>query len=383
MVSHVKNGRNLEIITSYNCPSSKATGNRVLFIAKSLTRMFDNIKIISNGSDISHEPIVENSKINFTTIKKRSEYHNLILRGVSEIIHSLKIILSTNKKSYTIITIPSIFLLIFYSLIIRKNFILDIRDITWDYLAKSKFPINFFGIIFKYLFKLSLKKCLFITVTNDKEKNLVSNITKKSIYVLPNGIEKEKFLTLINNRENYKNSHMKKILYVGNIGKAQNLKLFINVVANLKNYKAHLVGNGNELEYLKKYSLNENFKNIIFHGLLPWKQIIKFYYSSDILFLQIDKNYKSAIPSKIFEYALVGKPIIACVPEGPAKEILKSFSGINFCDPNDPQQILKSINQIDIKKLNIDCNFNRSIIEQKYLRDNYTSFLNDIFKRNI
>ena len=48
------NYKELQILTSYDCPSSKATANRVMFFVKSLNKLFNKTTVISRGKDISY-----------------------------------------------------------------------------------------------------------------------------------------------------------------------------------------------------------------------------------------------------------------------------------------------------------------------------------------
>ena len=43
------NYKELQILTSYDCPSSKATANRVMFFVKSLNKLFNKTTVISRG----------------------------------------------------------------------------------------------------------------------------------------------------------------------------------------------------------------------------------------------------------------------------------------------------------------------------------------------
>ena len=69
----------------------------------------------------------------------------------------------------------------------------------------------------KYFVKVSLNKSKYIIVTNSYEKKLVSQIVKKEIIVIPNGIENSKFLSLLdinpkNQTKKILKSHMLVIL---------------------------------------------------------------------------------------------------------------------------------------------------------------------------
>ena len=52
---------------------------------------------------------------------------------------------------------------------------------------------------------------------------------------------------------------------------------------------------------------------------------------ADVLFAQIGDNFKTAIPTKVFEYIASGRRVLLGLPEGPAREIFQeSFMVLRY-----------------------------------------------------
>jgi hypothetical protein len=66
---------------------------------------------------------------------------------------------------------------------------------------------------------------------------------------------------------------------------------------------------------------------------------------SDVLWMMINKSERSDLHStgKLYEYFGAGKPILACVPEGVARESLKTHGAVTLTEPDDSKAISKAI----------------------------------------
>ena len=83
-----------------------------------------------------------------------------------------------------------------------------------------------------------------------------------------------------------------------------------------------------------------------FHGYLPHSESIRLMRSADLLFLPMQNlpqgTRSTTIPGKTFEYLAVGRPILAAVPEGDARDILIR-TGHTVCDPDDVDGLVAAI----------------------------------------
>lgn len=334
----------------------------------------------------------EEYELSFATLKvinggiNRKE--NILLRAFKEIISAYKVSSNPEKhaKSIHLYTIPSFMLLIFGKL--HKGFkILDIRDALWVYLKSGPIYFRFLNFFLTPLIKRRLFKFDLITCTNEFEKEEILHLTKGKvpIKILSNGISIKKFNLLNFDMASNSNEELQ-ITYAGNVGYAQNLEIFIKSISSFPNIVGNIVGEGADLDRLKKYVAINNIYNIKFHGKLSWEELRVIYQNSSILYCQLSSNYNSAIPSKLYEYLSTNRSIIFS-GEGAAIEFLKQFEGVYFSKSDDYLSLNKTIASIISKNKTHDKNLilkNRDLIKEKYIRELMTQkvFKNKIMKLN-
>lgn len=102
-------------------------------------------------------------------------------------------------------------------------------------------------------------------------------------------------------------------VFAGNIGSAQSLDTVIKAAKILKNenIRWHFVGDGSELENLKKQA--EGMENIIFHGRKPPEEMPEYYAMADgmLVTLTADPFISLTLPGKVQTYMAAGKPVFA------------------------------------------------------------------------
>ncbi len=89
-----------------------------------------------------------------------------------------------------------------------------------------------------------------------------------------------------------------------------------------------------------------NLENIVtLKGYVNHKECIEFIKSSDALWFMIGESKWSYMIStgKLYEYIGSGKPILACIPEGTAKNLLKQYGNSLICSPQDVEAISDNI----------------------------------------
>jgi glycosyltransferase involved in cell wall biosynthesis len=96
------------------------------------------------------------------------------------------------------------------------------------------------------------------------------------------------------------------------------------------------------LRLIKKY----NISDVIFNpGYLAHHQCIKYMLSSDVLWFTVGKGSGGEVisPVKLSEYIGTRKPILACVHDGAAKQLLKGYDAVKFAEPDNPRVIAEMI----------------------------------------
>nr|WP_297771016.1 glycosyltransferase family 4 protein [uncultured Butyrivibrio sp.] len=117
-------------------------------------------------------------------------------------------------------------------------------------------------------------------------------------------------------------------LFIGNIGKAQNLDCLMKAmtVFNGRNdVTLHMVGGGSEFDNIKKMAEDLGLDDIVtFYGPKPFKEAISFYNKADACVLTLDgsTHIGDTLPGKLQTYMAAGKPILAAA-NGAAMEVIR------------------------------------------------------------
>lgn len=127
------------------------------------------------------------------------------------------------------------------------------------------------------------------------------------------------------------------VVYAGNIGEGQGLHNIIPKLA--KRFEGKLlfkvIGDGGRREQLISNVESLNCANVQFLSPVTRSELIEIYRSADILFLHLNDYdaFKKVLPSKIFEYGAMGKPIWAGVGGYSVEFIKKNISNTAVFPP--------------------------------------------------
>ncbi len=84
---------------------------------------------------------------------------------------------------------------------------------------------------------------------------------------------------------------------------------------------------------------NANIDCVRWHGYVPHEESVGLLRSADLLFLPMQDlpagRRARMVPGKTYEYLASGRPIIAAVPEGDARDLLTGSEGVWVCAPRD------------------------------------------------
>jgi len=114
--------------------------------------------------------------------------------------------------------------------------------------------------------------------------------------------------------------------FAGNIGKAQNLENIIRGFALLPQSndqtKLNIIGDGSNLENLKRIVKEENIGNVFFWGRRPLKEMPRWFQGSDVLIISLidEPIFSLTVPAKFQAYLASGKPIY-CVMNGEVADL--------------------------------------------------------------
>jgi glycosyltransferase involved in cell wall biosynthesis len=267
----------------------------------------------------------------------------------------------------------------------RKPWIFELRDIWPESLRsvgamKNDKLLNFLEKIELGLYQDSNKV---IAVTDAFKKNLVHRgIDKNKTSVITNGANNELFTRRPKEKvllENLKLDNKFVVGYIGTHGMAHSLDFIVQSIKKIEDYSIHFlfIGDGAVKEDIVKLAKKLELKNILFLNSISKDEVPLYLSICDVSLapLKNNENFKTVIPSKIFEAAAMGKPTLLGV-QGQAQEIVEKYhAGICFLPENEEDfisKLLKLKDKNNYKKCQDGCVelarvYDRKILAQEML----------------
>ncbi|SDK74374.1 Glycosyltransferase involved in cell wall bisynthesis [Franzmannia pantelleriensis] len=129
------------------------------------------------------------------------------------------------------------------------------------------------------------------------------------------------------------------VVYAGNMGEGQGLHEIVPELAKRLEGRAHfiLIGDGGRRPHLEAALAKAHCTNVEVRDPVPRDQLIKLYQQADVLFLHLNDYpaFRKVLPSKLFEYGALGKPILAGVSGYAARFIEKHLDNAQVFPPCD------------------------------------------------
>ncbi|MEH7274090.1 glycosyltransferase family 4 protein, partial [Neobacillus vireti] len=261
----------------------------------------------------------------------------------------LLILKDKKKYDYVFATSPPIFtgfVGLFAKYRYRSGFILDVRDL-WPESLKGvgvfnyPFVLSVFGALEKILYKKANK----IVINSFAFKKYIQEkaaIAPEKILFIPNGAVKEELATLPQ-----KDHSDKRIIYAGNLGLAQDTEFINHLVPHLneQGIKLTVIGYGINKKHL--VDSIKQYKNVTVVNPMTRKAVFKIIAEHDLGLVTLkDKEvFKTVLPGKIIDYLTCGVPVIGVI-DGYSKQIVERERVGIAINGNDPEQMLKSINEL-------------------------------------
>ena len=254
---------------------------------------------------------------------------------------------------------------------------LDIRDIFVDTLNdvfKSRILKGSILPLLKWIERKTFSKAQHINLISGGFKKYFKKFPNPNYTFFTNGIDEE-FLELATSVvQKDKVGSKKKIVYAGNIGEGQGLHKIIPQAAKElgTEFEFLIIGDGGTKKLLQDEIENLFISNVVLQNPVNRKDLQTIYCDADYLFIHLNNYpaFKKVLPSKIFELATFGKPIIAGV-SGFAAEFIKSEVSDSFVfNPCSVKQL------VDFLRSDIPSNtIERKEFKLKYRRSNINKLI--------
>lgn len=255
---------------------------------------------------------------------------------------------------------------------------LDVRDIFVDTI-EDILPRPFAGParkIFSYLEEWTMRQaCKVNLVSAGFLPYFQARYPGLQTAVYTNGIDGE-FLEAQPCARIVMNPAVINVLYAGNVGEGQGLHRIIPELAKRLEGKAKftIIGGGGRLEELRAAVKGANCNNVELLPPVDRQRLLKAYQEADVLFLHLNNHdaFKKVLPSKLFEYAALGKPILAGLDGFAAdfvKQNIENAAVFSPCDVNGAEAAMATLELVTEPRSSFVERFARSRIMQSMAAD--------------
>jgi glycosyltransferase involved in cell wall biosynthesis len=377
--------KTINFLTSHFLPENTAGTNRVLSYVKELEKNYkvNVVCITERGKPQTKEKVSFSENIDVYYVNQKDyDAEKFFSRALWEIYFTRKLVSRANRidADITVATSPFMFIIPMLALLGKGKKIIDIRDITWEYIEGSSKFKRFLKKAISKLMESSISTYDYVAVTNTFEKEWVkTNTTNRDIEQIANGIELAKFEELSQVTMNHEQPFT--ITYIGNIAVGQNVQILVDGAKDLPDVKVNIVGEGTRYKSLREHVQKNNIKNVEFFGKVHRDEILKFYQNSTVLYAQLDEHFKTAMPSKLYEYASTGLPILYG-GIGEAVKFVDRLENAVSVLPNRPELVKEAIMEMKDKKYEIS-EKNRQIVKENFIREKQSAKLVDVIEKLI
>jgi colanic acid biosynthesis glycosyl transferase WcaI len=137
------------------------------------------------------------------------------------------------------------------------------------------------------------------------------------------------------------------VMYVGTHGMAHALDKVLETAERLREreeVRFVFVGEGAEKDGLKRRAAELGLPNVEFIDQQPKERVVEFYAACDLglVTLRDTPLFQEVLPSKIFEYLGMERPILISV-EGQARQVAEASGAGEFVAPEDPEAMAQAI----------------------------------------
>jgi len=388
------------ILTHNFPPDIGAASFRMEALVRELSKRGHKVKVITatpnrySKMDISfNDDFGQNVEV--IRVKNVKQSGSYVKRSYSYIEYFIKTLFVAKSKirhiDMIIATSPQILTGYLGALLKKKNipFILDIRDL-WPDAMVSLNLVTENSFIYKILKKIEIymyKKATRIIINSPAFEEHINKYVDKKIDLITNGLD-DYFFNLFSKESprEIKNGDKIKIIYAGNLGMAQDIKILTEIDEKIsENFIFKLIGDGSQKEEIEKTIKRKNINNIMLYPPKARRELIEDYQNADAFFVHLKKlpMFEKTIPSKIFEYVATKKPVVYGL-RGVAKDIMDELNGSYSFEPGDVKSLeaalIKMKNDLETGKWKYEDN---PILREKYLRSQLSKKFADIIEETL
>lgn len=276
------------------------------------------------------------------------------------------------------------------SILFRRPMVFEVRDI-WPDAAVSAGQLSDNGSAYRWgqrLERYLYRKAAHITCVAQPMRDYLTQYAKVPVTVVYNGISTELSSqpSVVVDRPA---ADRRTLLYAGNMGHVQQLDLLLRSVAKLasrpemENWQIQLLGAGAQLSNLQSLARELDITDRVkFLPAVTREEAARCMAQADVLYLHLmaDETMEKTIPSKLFDYLMAARPVLAGLA-GEGKEILESTAANVVFPPGDQnrleQALLKTVT--NWSSLDSAAGCNKELVLEKFTRKAAADVLRSVF----
>lgn len=300
--------------------------------------VIDGIKVIRVWSFIAPNKGTFKRTIDYVSYAAMSFFAGLFVR--------CDVIIATSPQFFTAISGCSL------SIVRRKKWIMEVRDIWPESISaveamSSKKMLRLLEKIELFLYK---KAAHIIVVTDSFKANLTSRgVPSSKISVVKNGVNLSGYKLLVapeilRGKLGLNDKFI--VGYIGTHGLAHSLDFILSSISKLRDPNIHFlfVGDGAVKADLKKTATLLKLSNITFLDPIKKEEVPEYLQILDCALVPLKKSstFEGVIPSKIFETAAAGIPMLIGV-DGEARSIVEKYNAGVFFEPENETDFIDKL----------------------------------------
>lgn len=253
----------------------------------------------------------------------------------------------------------------------RSALYLDIRDIFTDTMADllRRSPVRALLPVLRHVERWAVQRAARVNLVSAGFSPYFTQVDSTKAYRLfTNGIDEE-FLEVSFDGEPQRHEGIPTILYAGNIGEGQGLHRIVPDAAQLLEGKARLqiIGDGSRKNRLQRAISHRKLTNVELLEPMSRMQLKQHYAAADMLFLHLNDHeaFRKVLPSKLFEYAATGKPILAGLAGYAADFVKANVKGAELFAPCDALGLATAFERLG----ELPAIVNRAEFREEYARE--------------
>jgi glycosyltransferase involved in cell wall biosynthesis len=216
-----------------------------------------------------------------------------------------------------------------------------------------------------------------IVVVEEQRDNLIQHgVDMSKIHVVGNTVDVEAFEQMpidSNLVQQYKKNFL--IMYIGSFSTERGLETAIEAIKHVKKDIPHakllLVGDGKNTQDLKEFAISMQIEESVeFVGWVDFSKVPSYMEASDLNIIPQPSNpaNDTTLPHKLFQYMLIGKPVLTSDAKPLKRIVEETKSGLSFSS-QDPRDFARAVLELYKSDTNFAEN-GRKAVENKYNWEN-------------